>query len=90
MNITIAAPTKVNHYRPRYDWAPLLTAFAQAEVGTGLSVPLADLPVGPRKRTQGTLHGIARRRGMRIHTRVENETLFILLTEKSTEVTREK
>lgn len=90
MNITIAAPTKVHHYRPRHDWGPLLAALDATPVGTHLCVPVCDLPAGSIKRTQGALHAVVRRRGMRIHTRVENVSLFIALLEKSTAVTTQK
>jgi hypothetical protein len=89
MNVTIAAPTKAHHYRPRHDWAPLTAILDTAQIGTLVCVPLADLPTGPIKATQGALHGIARRRGLRISTRVEDESLFILLAMKTT-VERQK
>lgn len=84
MNITIAEPMKVHHYRPRHDWSPLLVALEAAPVGTHLCVPISDLPPGSMKRTQGALHAFVNRRGMRIHTRVEDESLFIALLEKFT------
>lgn len=85
MNITQAVPSKiptVQRYRLRFDWSPLMKALAAAEVGTWLSVSLTDLPQIPVAKLQTALHGVVHARDIRIRTRVEDESLFVLLTEK--------
>jgi hypothetical protein len=86
MNITVIAPpakTRLNPNRPRFNWKPLAAALASSQVGTWLSVPLADLPNEEKQVIQTGIHACAHRSSARVQTQVEDDSMLIYVTSKN-------
>lgn len=86
MKITTATPTQVRNRRlnrPRFNWAPILTALRAAEPTAWVAVQLADLPNDTPVRNQSALIQIAARHVGRVQTQTENGTLFVRVIEQN-------
>jgi hypothetical protein len=82
MNVTVitqpAHPLR-NTYRPRFNWKPLTDAIASSEVGTWLSVPMAELPDDETHRIQTGIYACAGRGGSKVQTQINGDSMLIFI-----------
>jgi hypothetical protein len=86
MNITVItqpAHARRKTYRPNFNWKPLTDAIASSEVGTWLSVPMAELPDEETSRIQTGLHLCAGRGGSKVQTQIDGDSILIFIGAKT-------